>query len=510
MKKVIIVSIFLTLIGKLLGFVREQIIAANFGATNVTDGFYLGLIIPTIISGMLGVAISYSFVPEYSNELYRGNKSLASIKATSIIIVSLLLTFVISIIVYLSAEYIVNILLKSKNRELYELAEYSTKILSFSIIFVTLGGLIKIILNLNDEYIASNLAPVVQHLFFIFSFVLPLLVDFYYLVWVTLIGFVLFLLVQLIKLLKLNLLGRITFKEIISSIKIWWFAVPIMIGSLANQFYILIERYLASGFSDGLISMLQYADKVRQLPITLFFATLTTFLTSRLTKAIVKNDIDGFINYIAIGIRIILIIGLPMVYILHIYNEKLISILFNRGEFTFENSIQTAELLAYYSPTVISLTLIQFLVVGFYAKGERWLPVFIIILGSLLNYILSNWLTKIVYEKGIPMGHSIATSITAILFIIFIHIRNNYKLLSKKFIVQIIKVIFSSLLVIIILITFKRLIYSSESIIETLGVISFIYILANLIFYYVLSLLNIPELIYILNYKLLEKARDKQ
>lgn len=159
--------------------------------------------------------------------------------------------------------------------------------------------------------------------------------------------------------------------------QVWVLFLPIWLGSLLGQVYIVVERALASGLAEGSLAALSFADKLRQLPLGLFVAAISTVLFPTLSELSAKGDKRGLEETLSSGLRLVALITVPAAFGLAMLREPIVRLLFERGAFDASSTATTAAVVLYYSIGIIALAANSVMTFTYYGMQDTVTPVVI-------------------------------------------------------------------------------------------------------------------------------------
>lgn len=372
----------MTLISRILGFVRDVLIARIFGAGIETDAFFVAFRIPNLLRRLFAEgAFSQAFVPifaEYNNRRTFGEtQELVNHVATLLFIVLFLVTLAGVIaapwIIYVSAPGFAG----SPGK--FELTVELLRITFPYILFISLVSLAGGILNTFGKFSVPALTPALLNLSFIACalWLTPLMDQpVMALAWAVLIGGVLQLAFQVPFLMRIRILPRPRFKSADTGA---WRVIrqmgPAVFGVSIGQISLLINTIFASFLITGSVSWLYYADRLMEFPAGLLGAALGTILLPSLSRHYATNSTDEYSRLLDWGLRLTMILTLPAALALAILATPLISTLFYHGQFSANDVWMTRNALVAYSVGLVGLILVKVLAPGFYARQNIKTPV---------------------------------------------------------------------------------------------------------------------------------------
>jgi putative peptidoglycan lipid II flippase len=199
--------------------------------------------------------------------------------------------------------------------------------------------------------------------------------------------------------------------------------VPVFIGLGASQFNLFVNQNLASGLSEGLVSALRAAQRLMQLPITLFGITVGIAFFPTMTQLAAREQIDEFKSTVMMGLRSVIFVTIPASVGLAALSEPVIRFMyeFKSGAFTSDDTKQTAYALVFYTIGVFAYAAIHTLSRAFYALKNTRTPVAVAVLSIVVNVILSIILVRFMAQGGLALAYSIAGIFNMIVLIVLLN-----------------------------------------------------------------------------------------
>ena len=372
----------MTLLSRILGFVRDFVIARSFGAGLATDAFVVAFRLPNLLRRLFAEgAFSQAFVPllgEYRTR--RGEaetKHLVDRTASALLLAVLLISLVGSlgapILIYVSAPGF------SADADKFALTVQLTRIMFPYILFMSLVALSAGILNTWSHFAVPAFTPVMLNLAMIGGalFWAPLFarpID--ALAWSVFVGGALQLAIQIPALKRIGMLPRFDLALKDEGVRrILKLMGPAVLGVSVAQISFLINTIFASFLPSGSVSWLYYADRLMEFPAGLLGAALGTILLPSLTRTHAENNPAAFSALLDWGLRVTLLLTLPAAVALGMLAVPLISTLFQHGAFAASDVTQTRAPLVAYSVGLVGMILVKILAPGYYARQNIKTPV---------------------------------------------------------------------------------------------------------------------------------------
>jgi len=454
-----VVSIW-TLISRVLGFIRDILFASILGSGPIAEAFIIAFRIPNLFRRFFAEgAFSAAFIPLLSKTNEKFGKS-SGLDFTSK--VASILLFAIVPLIILSELLMPQIILLiapgfGENIERLELAVPYAKIIFPYLIFIVFTALFAACLNTNGNFWSGAAAPSVLNIFLIFGLIISRQFDLetgIIISWSVLIAGVFQMLLVALANYKQGLSFSIALPSIDKNIILFFKRFfPAAIGAGVTQINLLVASIFASQIP-GAISWLYYSDRIAQLPLGIIAIAVGTVLLPDLSKNINLNKKKEQNLSQERAILLTLIFSFPAAVALIYMSELIIMTLFGYGAFLKSDIINTSSALEIYAYAIPAFMLIKVLSPNYFARQDTKTPLKIGAICALLNIFLCWYLmTKIGY-LGIALSLSISGYINAFL-LFFILIKRKFYSLTKNFYLTLIKIVFSSISMLLILFLMK-------------------------------------------------------
>jgi putative peptidoglycan lipid II flippase len=372
----------MTLISRILGFVRDVAIARVFGAGLATDAFFVAFKIPNLLRRLFAEgAFSQAFVPilaEYRNQRGETDTRLLVDHVSALLALAL---FVVTLIGVGFAPYIIYIGAPgfAEIPEKFDLTVSLLRITFPYILFISLVALAGGILNTYSRFSVPAFTPVLLNLSFI---VFALWLAPYFdppvsaLAWAVITGGALQLAFQVPFLARLKFLPR--FRLDLKDSGVWRIVRqmgPAVFGVSIGQVSLLINMVFASFLVTGSVSWLYYADRLMEFPTGLLGVALGTILLPGLSRYHATRSVGEYSRLLDWGLRLTLVLALPAAAALALLAVPLTATLFHYGAFSANDVYATRNAVIAYSVGLTGLILVKVLAPGFYAQQDIKTPV---------------------------------------------------------------------------------------------------------------------------------------
>ena len=408
-----------TLTSRVLGLIREQVMAYLFGAGNATDAFNVAFRIPNLVRDLFAEgAMSAAFVPTFTRVLADGGRAAAwrlgsqvvnALLVTTGVAVVLGVVFAQPLLMVFAGDYAA---IPGK----LELTVTLTRVMLPFLILVSLAAASMGMLNSLNRFFVPALAPAV---FNVCSIVTTLLL--------------------------LPVLSRLGVAPILAmaigvviggcgQVAIQWPQLrregfqyeprldihdpalrqvliligPGVLGLAATQINIFVNTWLATGVGTGAVSWLNYAFRLMYLPLGLFGVSVATVSVPAIARRAAAGDVDGIRHAVCSGVSLMLALTIPASFGLILLARPIVALLFERGHFLPSDTAATAAALSCYAIGLAGYSIIKVATPTFYALGESRTPVVVSAATVLTNAVVNSLLVRRFGFQGLAFGTSIA------------------------------------------------------------------------------------------------------
>jgi putative peptidoglycan lipid II flippase len=447
---------FFTLISRVLGYLRDILIAFFLGASIFADAFFVAFRLPNTFRRLFAEGtFNAAFIPSYEEARIKSNKKGKKFADDVFGLLILILIFIVTI-VEIFTPYLVYIIAPGfiENDIKFNLAVELTRITFPFLLFVSLSSFFSGILNSNNKYAAAAAAPIILNIVMISTLIVSYYQGFNFAkqlsYGVTLAGILqlMFLFYVTLKFYKPSLIFKL---EVSRKVKFFFKKLlPSVLSSGVTQINILIGTIIAS-FESGAVSYLYYADRVYQINLAIAGIAVGTVSLPVLSKAFKKKNIKKLSNIQSKSFELSLLLSIPASLGLILASEEIVNALFGYGSFSLEDVKLTADALKFFAYGVPAFALVKILSNFFFARDNTKTPFYISSVMVLINISISLSLFPSFGFIIIPIATSTATWIGVIIYIYLLY-KKNFLLLKIELIPNIIKILFSTIIMSLILI----------------------------------------------------------
>src|SRR5690349_2819191 len=412
----------LTLVSRILGFVRDFYIARAFGAGLATDAFFVAFRIPNLLRRLFAEgAFSQAFVPvlaEHKNRAWPQETRTLIDGAASALFLALVVAAALGIvaapfIVYISAPGF------SSDPGKFALTVTMLRITFPYIAFISLVAFSAGVFNTWNRFSVPAITPALLNVsfiagaaFFADRFDPPVLV----LAWAVFVGGVLQLALQVPYLYRMGLLPRWRLDFSHPGVRrILKLMAPAAFGVSIGQLSLLINTIFASFLVSGSVSWLYYADRLMEFPSGMLGVALGTIRLPSLSKYHAAADHVEYAKLLDWGLRLTVLLAVPAAAALAVLAIPLITALFHYGRFTLEDAWMTRQAVVAYSIGLIGMILVKILAPGFYARQNITTPVKIGILTLVLTQFMNLAFIVPLKHAGLALAIGLGACLNAAL-----------------------------------------------------------------------------------------------
>ena len=441
---------FYTIISRLLGYLRDVLIAIFLGTSFLADAFFVAFRIPNTFRRLFAEGtFNAAFVPSYTSELVK-SKSKSKIFANEIFNLLFLGLFFLVLIIEFFMPAFVSLIAPGfvENTEKIELVINLTRITFPFLIFVSLSSFFAAILNSHNKFAVASAAPIILNLVLIgILFFGNYLNDglIYYLSYgVSIAG--LLQLIFLYKFVKKFYVIKFNFKFKINNKVKFFFKklLPSIFSSGVTQINILVGTIIAS-FQASAVSYLYYADRIYQINLAIAGIAIGVVILPQLSKHIYLKRKNKILQIQNKALELSMFLSLPASVALSIGSEEIISALFGYGSFTEEAVTNSAKALYYFGLGLPAFALIKVFSTFFFANHDTKTPFYISLISVILNILISIYYFKSIGFIIIPIATTISSWFNSILLFIFLKNKDLFQF-NKIFFIRFTKIIFVSMM----------------------------------------------------------------
>lgn len=484
------IVIIVTLITKVLGFVREICLGSIFGTSTESDIYFWAMSMTTVIFVAIATAISSAMLPALNEFRLDNKKDKLKKYINRVFTFTALASFVLMLIYIFSSPYVVKLIARNYTGEDLMLAIKLVRILSISIIFIVIAYVAKTILQANEKFFIYsfisfpyNIAIILYLLFFADKY------GIVGLAYMTVCGWLCQFLVQIPSLRKLNVSYKLDFNFKDEELKKFMILImPLLISTLIYSVNTFIDKSIALNLSDGKVAGLNYGYNMYLSIITTIILGISTVLYPKFIESKVLNSKEEFKNEIIEVLKIMTYISLPILICFIVLNKQLVEIAYMRNSFDAMSVELTRYSLIYYALGTVSYTFQEILMKIFYSMKESKIPMITSIISVIINVVLNFILVAYMDYKGLALATTIAITFNAIMLFAILE-KKLGSLTKRKLLVTFIKSALSLVLSVLtanfmiskLYVTGANILVNIAALIITVGVAGILYLASSYI-----------------------------
>ena len=439
-----------TFISRILGYVKDMILAGFFGASGIADTFFVAFRIPNLLRELFAEgSMSSAFIPVLTE--YQTKQGLEEAKRLVRIIFTFILIFVglICILGIIFSPAIVRMIAPgfAGMPEKFSLTVLLSRIMFPFLLFISLAALAMGALNVRRVFFIPALAPAMLNIGIIITVLLfatnmqqPILAV---AIGVAFGGFIQFAF-QLPSFIqnKYSLRPEFSFRHD-GLKKMSLLILPATMGMAVAQINIFISTILASYLPEGSITYLYYSMRLIQFPIGIFGVAMGMALLPTLSEHAVKGDYERLRDDFSFALRLLFFITIPAMAGLIALREPIVNILFQRGKFDYVATVGTAEALLFYSIGIWAIVGVRVVTASFYSMQDTRTPVKVAMVALAANIVFSLVLMKPMKHSGLALANALASGVNFTLLFYFLG-RRLQRIDARRIFISFVKIIFAS------------------------------------------------------------------
>ena len=419
----------MTLLSRILGLVRDVVVANLLGASASADVFLFANKIPNFLRRLFAEgAFAQAFIPVLTevhaqNDNARLKDFVAKVSGTlgAIVFFTAIVGVIASPVLaaIFGTGWFINHINDEPGGEKFELASTLLKITFPYIFFISLTGFAGAILNTMGKFAVAAFTPVLLNVSIIACayFLTPYLsLGAYALAWGVFVGGIVQLFFQLPFLFRAGLLVRPKWGwRDPGVVKVRTLMIPALFGVSVSQINLLLDTLIASFLQTGSISWLYYSDRLLEFPLGLFGIAIATVILPTLSRNHVSKDKHAFSQNIDWAFRIISVLGIPAGAALMILAMPLMLVIFQRGAFSVDTAYMASLSLMAYATGLFGFMLVKIFAPAFYSRQDTKTPVKYGIMTMAANMVFNLILAVPFGYVGLAMATAISGIMNAVL-----------------------------------------------------------------------------------------------
>jgi len=411
-----------SLISRLLGILRDRILAGEFGAGIELDMYYSAFRIPDLVFNLLVLgALSAGFIPVFID--YLDSKKKAWELVNVVLNVMFLSLILFSAFLIILTPWLVKIITPGFNNEQLAITSTLTQIMFLSPILLAISGIFGSVLQSFKRFFIYSIAPIFYNVGIIIGalFFTPYL-GIYGLAWGVVLGAFLHLLVQIPPVITLGYHYQFIFSLTHQGlIKIFRLMVPRTLGLVISQINLLVVTIIGSTLAVGSIAVFNLANNIQSFPLGLFGISIAIAAFPIFSELAKKKK--EFIAILSLTVRQILFLIIPASALLIVLRAQVVRVILGSGRFDWEDTVLTLETLSLFAFSLFAQSLILVFARAFYAHHDSKTPFYTGLITALANIVLAVMLVEPFGVAGLALAFSLSSVLNFLLLTLILHYR---------------------------------------------------------------------------------------
>lgn len=437
--------IFLSLLGKLMGFARESLQAGVFGATNEMDAFISAQSATAIVSALVTTAIATTFIPALTKAENEHGEKTRNLFTNNMLAIATLISILVVILGYIFAPQLAILFTSKSKPEVYALVVQLIRIGMPVVIFSAIVGVLTGFLQYNNKFAAAGAVAIPLNIcYIIFLLFMAKKGGISGLTIASVVGVV----AQIIFLLPESFkqgyrpIPTLNFKDkyVMEALAL---AVPVLISSAVNDVNVIVNRKLASSMVEGSVSVLNYANKMNLMILGIFITAITSIIFPTMSRAFGSNNMLQGKRVMNASVKLVLFLTIPATIGMIVLARPIVDIAFFHGVFTQQNAIDTTATLRFYTLALISMSVSMVLNRVYYSISDTKTPFIVGLINVSINIVLNLLVAHRFGTRGLAASVSIATTIAVLMSFVLLKKKIGH-LGTKSFIRALIKSLISA------------------------------------------------------------------
>lgn len=398
------------LMGRVLGFFREIVIAHHYGVTISYDIYLVAITFPVLINTIFLYSIPNAIIPIYLQKKESEGRANARRFILNLFNIFGIFFLTLTGIMIAFAPNILNIYVPSLNQTQMVTATLILRVISAVVFLGGLFSILKSIFNAEKHFLLPALSPIILNLMVILSVlgmtrtagILSIAIGMVSGYFFQLLGLIWIFLRK-----HIRYAFNINFNEPLLR-KMFGMLFFVILIETIGQVYSIIDRFFIAVLPEGGISALSYANNLYQIPIGVFSIAVGTAIFPSIAEYATKENRAGIFQLYSKAIRSIFIIIIPIVFLILFFHTEIITLIFQRGAFDQSASQMTAEVLRYFSFGLIAYACHAIVVRMYYALGRGWILFLSTLASFFVKLSISAWAVKTLFQNGLALATSVA------------------------------------------------------------------------------------------------------
>lgn len=447
----------LTLVSKLLGFVREMVIAGFFGTSYIVDAYVMAQTIPGMLFGGIFSSIGTAYLPTYSKINEEKGEEAGNRFTSQILNIATIFAIIALVIGMLFSDQLVSFIARDFPQKTAELTSFYLKVTFGYTIFTCSINMLDKYLQYKGSFLKPIVAGYFQNFGIIAGAVIAAFTSHYYLAFGFLFGYALRFIMILVgtfrKGFKYSL--DLNFGEPAQQIMI--LSVPVFIGSSISQLNGFIDKSLASSLQEGSVAALNYGMLLVSLITGLTSTIIATIMYPKITKAMNEGNWEYFNSAVEKALIVVLLISVPFGMGAMAFADEVVQVVYERGAFDATATALTGGAFFYYALGLPFQAINAILTHVYYSMRDMKTPIKCAAAGVIVNISLNLALIGSMQHKGLALATSMAAIVNVLLLgVMLMKKYAHVKVLKEKS--KVVKIVIAAGLSVLVAVVFYNII----------------------------------------------------
>lgn len=410
---------------RLLGLLRDRILAGQFGAGDVLDAYYAAFRIPDLIYNLMIVgALSAAFIPVFTELISKKREDEAWELSSGILSLQIIFAGIVCFILIIFSSQLMKFVTPGYSGEKMDMVVKMTKIMFLSPFFLGISGIIGGVLVSFKKFLIYSLAPIFYNIGIIIGAVF--FVDFFGpigLAWGVALGSFMHMIIQYPALkssgfhFNFNAIYAIKNPEVKKVLKLM---IPRTLTIAVSQINFTIITIFASTLTAGSLAVFNLANNIQSAPLGLFGVSFAIAIFPTLSAYAAKKQTQDFVDAFSKTLRQILFFVIPISIFIFVLRAQIVRVVLGSGKFNWDDTILTFQTLGLLIISLFAQSMLPLLTRTFYALQNTKIPLFIAIISEGINLVLAIMLMNNFGVFGLALAFSVSSIINMFLLAFFL------------------------------------------------------------------------------------------
>jgi putative peptidoglycan lipid II flippase len=416
-------------LSRVLGLLRDRILASHFGAGDALDAYYAAFRVPDLLYNLLILgALSAAFIPVFTGLIARNEEKEAWKLADNLLNAALLALVVISGIFVIFTPGLMKIITPGFSGEKMDQVVILTRIMFLSPIFLGISGIFGGILNSFKRFLIYSLAPVMYNLGIIIGavFFVPHL-GIAGLALGVVLGAMLHMVIQYpaVRLTGFHYRFALDFKNR-NLRRVFKLMIPRTMGLAVTQVNLLIVTIIASTLATGSLSIFNFANNLQSFPLGIFAIPFALAVFPTLSHFAAKEDWKDFVASFSQTFRQILFFVIPATVLIIVLRAQIVRVVLGTGKFDWEDTILTFQSLGIFAISLFAQSLTPLLARSFYALHNTKVPFYTGLASEAVNLVSAIILSRFFGILGLVWAFSLSSAVNMFFMLLILRVKMKY------------------------------------------------------------------------------------